>query len=340
MRFPSLAIVGGESLLGKDIREVLRERALDKNVHLIGADAEETGKITEEGDEPVVITAMDETNLAVADAVILAGSASASLKAWDLIGSGTRKGNPNPPAVIDVTRALEEIPSARLRAPQVERGLIDPAGLPAVVAHPAAIALTTFFGQLEPRFRVKRSVVEVFEPASELGKNGIEELHQQSIKLFSFQTLPKSVFDAQLAYAMLPCFGLEAPQSLVQIEMTLERHLASLFHLREAATPMPSLRLIQAPAFHGYSISAWVEFEDDTTAGDLLAAMAADGIEIRSSAEEPVSNVNAAGQYGISVGDIRADRNHPRAFWFWIAADNLRLSAENAVKLVLQLCAD
>jgi aspartate-semialdehyde dehydrogenase len=54
-----------------------------------------------------------------------------------------------------------------------------------------------------------------------------------------------------------------------------------------------------------------------------------DGFDVRT--DEPPTNVGVAGQNGLSVGAIFEDRNHPRAVWMWMAADNLRLAAENAV---------
>ena len=101
--------------------------------------------------------------------------------------------------------------------------------------------------------------------------------------------------------------------------------------------PLPSLRLIQAPVFHGYSSSVWVSFESSPTVADLELALATAGIEVRSADEEPPNNVGAAGQSGLTVGDIRKDRNNPRAFWFWLVADNLRLFAETGVA-VLKEC--
>jgi aspartate-semialdehyde dehydrogenase len=47
--------------------------------------------------------------------------------------------------------------------------------------------------------------------------------------------------------------------------------------------------------------------------------------------------VGQAGQNGISIGAIAPDRNQPEACWFWLAADNLRLAAENAVMVARQL---
>ena len=92
---------------------------------------------------------------------------------------------------------------------------------------------------------------------------------------------------------------------------------------------MPSLRVIQAPVFHGHTMSAWVEFDENPGAETLSKSLAESGLDVRS--EEPPNNVGMAGQSGLSVGAIAVDHNQPRACWFWLASDNLRLSAENAI---------
>ena len=111
-----------------------------------------------------------------------------------------------------------------------------------------------------------------------------------------------------------------------------ERHLAAL--LSECGeVPMPSIRLIQAPVFHGYSFSVWAEFDKNPGSAALLNFLACEQIEVRTEDEEPPTNVGAAGQSGITVGVVETDRRHPRCAWFWIVADNNRTSAENAVCL-------
>ena len=94
---------------------------------------------------------------------------------------------------------------------------------------------------------------------------------------------------------------------------------------------MPSLRLIQAPVFHGYSFSAWVEFENNPGIEALESGLVSGPIEVRGAEFEPPTNVGQAGQSGIAIGAIAPDRNNPEAAWFWGVADNLRLAAENAV---------
>jgi aspartate-semialdehyde dehydrogenase len=321
MQSPSVGIVGSESLLGREVREVLRQSPLEPQFQLIGADDEEAGKLTDEGEEPAIVTPLDERNLASADLVLLAGSVESSRKAWSLLS----KHRDMP--VIDLTRALEDADSARVVAPAAGRSP-DPGVSPVIVAHPAAIALAVFFRGLAAKYELRRAIVEIFEPASERAQAGVEELHQQTKKLFAFQTLPKDVFDTQLAYAMLARFGLESPHNLEQIEGVIERHLASL--LSDTNVPMPSLRLVQAPVFHGYSISAHVEFASNPDPAEIDLALHGDWIETISADEDAPSNVTSAGQTGIRVGDIRVDRNNPRACWFWITADNFRILADSA----------
>ena len=122
-------------------------------------------------------------------------------------------------------------------------------------------------------------------------------------------------------------------------ELRIEHHLATLLDLpgEGSGAPMPSLRLVQAPVFHGYSFSAWVEFDGNPGVEALESSLASASIEVRGSEFEPPTNVGQAGQGGIAVGAIASDRNNPQACWFWLVADNLRLTAENAVALARQL---
>ena len=208
-----------------------------------------------------------------------------------------------------------------------------------VIAHPAAIALALFLRRLHAHDPILRSVVEIFAPASEHDMRGVKELQQQTISLLSFQSLPRAVFDAQLSFNMLPRYGEEAPASLEDTELRIERHLATLLALpgEGSGAPLPSLRLIQAPVFHGYSISAWVEFDGNPGIEALEASLAVGPIEVRTGEFEPPTNVGQAGQGGIAVGAVSVDRNNPEACWFWLVADNLRLAAENAAEVARQL---
>jgi aspartate-semialdehyde dehydrogenase len=328
---PVITIVGGESLIGRELRDVIQEQQLPVNIQLVAVD-EQSVTLTEQEGEPAVITPLDEQNLLASHATILAGSADSSRKALALIAKSAAH-----PKIIDMTYVAEDEPSARLRAPLVEvPGQPAPAGSIHVVAHPAAVALAIFLQRLDESFRIRRSLAHMFEPASERGHRGLDELRRQTVGLLAFQKLPKSVYDAQLAFNLLAAYGDDAPEPLHQIELRIERHLASLLS-GLGGLAMPSIRLIQAPVFHGYSISVYVEFDSRPDMRALTAALASDLVDVRDADLEPPNNAGAAGQSGIAVGSIAPDRNHPSAFWFWLVADNFRLMAENGVAVVRSL---
>ena len=151
----------------------------------------------------------------------LAGSEASSRRALKL--------NPaDGPVLIDLTGALEEQPHARLRAPSAEptRSLPEP-GLIPVIAHPAAIACAMLLAELARLGNVRRSIIHVFEPASERGKKGLDELRQQTVGVLTFQKLK---MDVRRAARLQPAGALweEALEPLEGVEERILRHVASL----------------------------------------------------------------------------------------------------------------
>lgn len=326
----AIAVVGSETLIGREIREVLRERKLPVALRLIGAE-QDTATLSEEGGEAVVIQPFEEEALRGVRVVFLAGSRASSRQALEFL-----KRNPGP-EIVDLTYAAEEEPTARLRAPLLEGAAPEAApGTIHVVAHPAAVTVALLLSRLAGWGRIVRSVVHVFEPASERGQRGVDELEKQTVNLLSFRELPRKVYDAQVGFTMLARYGSEAPESLESVELRIERHVATLLAGR---IPLPSLRVVQAPVFHGYTLSLWVETEQHAEADQIARALSSDVVDVRHGDLEPPTNVGVAGQSGIAVGAIAADRNNPRACWLWAAADNLRLPADNAVSVAAPLLA-
>ena len=333
----TIALIGSDSLLGREIRDIVATSDTGIKLRLVADTEEVAGALTRVGDEPEVVGGLTAETLADARAIFLAGSEVSSHKALALL-----EHDPGV-TIIDMTGAAEERPEARLRAPQVEsadnmdEGEFDSAVQ--VIAHPAAIALALFLRRLHSLDPVRASVIQIFAPASEHGAAGVEELQGQTVSLLSFKKLPHDIFDAQLSFSMLARYGDDAKVSLDETELRIERHLASLLALpgEGEGAPMPSLRLVQAPVFHGYSFGAWVEFESNPGVQTLESSLGTSLIDVRGAEFEAPTNVGQAGQSGIAVGAIAADRNQPEACWFWLAADNLKLTAENGVAVARQL---
>ncbi len=331
---PVLTVVGAESLLGRELVDVLSTSKFPAEIKMVsGVEPEEAASaiLTEREGEPVFLTMIQAGEFVGARAILLAGTPWSSSKVAEVTSS-----QPKPPVLIDLTGALEENPAARLRAPMAEDSRPTSSAPIYVIAHPGAIVLAVFLKQLAKIAPIRRVVAQVFEPVSERGKRGLDELQQQTVGLLSFQKLKKEVFDTQVSFNMLPAFGDDAVRSLEDVESNVERHLATLLS-SQPTLPLPSLRIAHAPVFHGYSLSLWVEFENRPTVEQISTGLVTPHIEVRTKDEEAPSNVAAAGQSGITVGSIAPDRNDPRASWFWIVADNLRISADNAVEVAREV---
>ncbi len=325
---PLVAVVGGDTLLGKEIRELLGDSKQRPRVQLLSAAADGSSIVARgEDEDALVMPPMNAENLEGVRVAFLASTPSASRRAAKL-------NPPGGPALIDLTGALEEQPQARLRAPSAEPRTAVPSAPIHVIAHPGAIAVAEFLSKLVKISPVRRSLIHVFEPASERGQRGLDELQQQSVALLNFQKLKTDVFDAQLAFNVLARYGEEALEPLEGIEQRMERHLASLL-AAWPGIPMPSVRMIQAPAFHGHSFSVWAEFEHNPGADAAARSLASQGIDVRP--DDPPNNAGIAGQSGLSAGAISVDRNNSHACWFWLVADNLRLAAENAVAVAQEM---
>ena len=326
-----LALVGSETLLGKELEDVLKGRAPQSTLLTFAANGE--GNFAEAEGEAVYVEPLDAKTMREVQAVLLAGSSQGAQKAYDLA-----KAAGGTPVLIDCSGYLEHLPEARILAPllrdtDLRRGWLI------TVAHPAASSLALILKRLSKFRGVKQMVVNIFEPASEYGKKGISELHQQTTNLLAFKPLTKELFDAQLSFNLLAQYGEEAPVKLSATESRIERHLATILATEQSALaiPMPSIRLIAAPVFHGYSMSVWAEFDTSVTAQEVGEALACSQIEVRAQDEEPPDNVGAASQSGLIAGDIRVDRNNARAVWFWVVGDNIRLVADETADLTVSI---
>jgi aspartate-semialdehyde dehydrogenase len=95
------------------------------------------------------------------------------------------------------------------------------------------------------------------------------------------------------------------------------------------------VQLIHAPVFHGYGISLGIELEQPASLEELEAALTGEHVDVVLGDADAPSNLSTAGEEDIMVR-IRGEEGGQR-FWIWAAADNLKLSALNAVACALEL---
>lgn len=318
-----VAIVGASTLLGREIKAVLKDRDFPISKILLMDQDEDLGRLTEFDGEPVVSLAIEPESFNHVDLVFFAGGAGLVQAYAPLAAS-------NHFLLIDLTASFEADRRAPLFFQAAHPAAMREFPLQGLVCtpHPAALALASVLNPIHHQRPFRHCVVNILEPASERGSRGVEELERQTLNIFSFQPLPQKVFDRQLAFNLLSRLGAGAQQRLLDVEKIIGSQLEVMLN---PGCPMPAITLIQAPTFYSHAFSIFIEMESPLTAGELEGLLASEQLEMIAGVDEPPSPVQVTGNNKVQIGGIKQDLRNPKGFWAWAVCDNLRLAALNAV---------
>jgi aspartate-semialdehyde dehydrogenase len=328
-----IAISGASSLLGRELKEAISESPLAGATFVLLDDEGAQGQLDQVGDEITFVQSIGVDAFERMDFTFFAGSEALTRKHWR---EALRAGS----TVLDLSGALDQETGVLVRAPWLgsasgSADLFTPAVVP---AHPAALALGLMLERLQQSVPVGFAAATVLEPASAFGRAAMDELHQQTVNLLSFQTLPRATFDAQAAYNLLTGLGEGATISLGGEEARIRRHYEAL---GEGRWPALALQVILAPVFHGHSFSIAIELERPVEFSAIEEALGGEHLDLVLEDTDSPSNLAATGQNDVLVR-LRPEKhgrnpNVVSRFWIWAASDNLRLHAQNAVECALDL---
>ncbi len=242
-----IAIAGASSLLAKELKECLTESPLAAANFVLLDEQDAQGQLEQVGDEVTVVQPIAESSFEGVDFTFFAGSEEMTRKFWrNALAAGS--------TVLDLSGALDQEPGVLVRAPWLGDAVRLPDLLTKAVvpANAAAVALALLMDRLNEVAEIRIAAATVLQPASEYGKEGLDELHQQTVSLLSFQNMPRTIFDTQVAYNSMASFGESAVANLAKAEGRIRRHYATL-----AGDRLPELRLqlLHAPVFHGHTFS-------------------------------------------------------------------------------------
>jgi len=327
-----IAIVGASTLLGQEVREALSESALAAaTLRLLDAE-QARGQMEQVGDEISLVEVIAADSFEQVDFSFFCGTEELTRRWWK---EALRAGS----TVLDLTGALDQEPGVLVRTPwmgvELSADLLTPAIVP---AHPAALTLAMLLERLGEAAPVRLAAATVLQPASENGRAAMDELHQQTVNLLSFQGIPRDTFDAQAAFNLMTGVGEAAKISLSTVEAHIRHQVTQLLGHRAPALMM---QLVQAPVFHGYTISLAVELERAVDLTVLDEVLNGDRMDLVLEDTDSPSNLAVTGQNDILVR-LRPERdgrnpNQARRLWLWVATDNLRMAAQNAIDCATDL---
>jgi aspartate-semialdehyde dehydrogenase len=324
-----IVIAGASSLLGAELKLLLEEskfagwdfRLLDEEIA--------AGTLTEAGGEPAVIQPVEEGSFEKARFIFLTGSTDFTLANFEM---AHRSGA----TVIDLSGHSISFANTVVWYPGREnRDQQILSSKPKLLAVPSAaaegIARLTYATE---QFGLQHMAVTVLQSVSATGKRGIEELETQTKQLLTFQPPGKEIFDVQVAFNSLDRFGPARQADSQGARLNLRNEVSACLRGKSV---LPAVDLLHVPVFYGVTFSACAQLSGGADKKSIAEACKQSGFAIMDEWGIGPSNMSAAGETVVQLSKPHSDFLQLGSWWFWGAADNIRLPAANAVKLAEKL---
>ncbi len=313
----SVALVEPTTLLGRDLRAVLKERHFPAaNVHLFHQAPDGGGILTGDDDEAAFVAALTPDALETSAVAFFCGRAADTERFL-----AARKDSC---LAIDLAGARNAGP---LAVPSAEggRGAL-PAGNVLILPHPVAFVLAEAIAAVDAIAPVADATAAIDRPVSELGKPALDELFAQAVALASFRPVPKEHLGTQSA------FNAFVPPDTDAFERRVAEDVAALL-----GRPFPlGVLSVRAGVFHGHLLRLDLRLASDAPPGTAVL----DAFRGKQSAFDVVDPENLSGPVESASRDetlvLRADASGRRVRLV-LAADHMRRAgAILAVRLAEQ----
>ena len=323
-----VAVIGATGAVGKEMICLLDERRFPVAELRPLASARSLGSSVRYcGQElPVLLLGPDSVE-GVDLALFSAGAAVSREYAPRFVASGA--------VVVDNTSAFRTDPEVPLVVPEVNPEEL--AGHHGLISNPncSTIQLLVVLAPLHRHARIRRAVVATYQAASGAGRQGMQELSEQSIQLLSGRGhAPPRVHARRLAFNCVPQIDIFLDDGSTREEWKMVEETARILKAPELGL---SVTCVRVPVFCGHCEVVHLELEEALSPQEAREILqSSPGVVVM---DDPVDGVypttiDAVGADPCFVGRIRSDPTVPNGLKLWIVADNLRKGAAlNAVQI-------
>jgi aspartate-semialdehyde dehydrogenase len=318
---PRVAVVGAPTVDGSHLRDALAERGVrGDRVDLYGVTGGEV-VLSEYAGEARMVQEPDVCEVAGHDLIFLCEPCEAVAEL-----ARTAKSS----VIIDLHACLPSDVRPQRVPLAIEPGLARGDG-PFAVPHPLALVLADVLHPLERRFGLTDALAVVLRPASDFGREGVEELREQTVNLLNFAEVPVETFGRQLAFNIVPNGPLGEGQR--QLETRIESEVSGLLGGDDRRF---AVRLLTVPVFHGHGIQLRFRLVQPATLEDVRAALGEPGLLGAALDDKASTPLDLTGEVRTSLSDLSEDGLG--GFWLWAVAGGAgSRSAQQAVRLAAAL---
>ena len=323
-----VAVVGATGNVGREMLNILEEVnfPVDK-IHAI-ASRKSIGVEVSFGDKIIKCEDVEQFDFAKVDLVLMSVSGTFSKQWAPKIGAAG-------PIVIDNSSAWRMDPDVPLVVPEVNPDDVEWADRRNIIANPncSTAQLVVALKPLHDAARIKRVVVSSYQSVSGAGKEGMDELFDQTKNVFVLGATPPNKFPKQIAFNVIPFIGAFQDDGYTDEEQKMWRETHKILDPDIALT----VTCVRVPVMVGHSEAVNIEFHeplDEDDAREILRNAPGLIVIDRRDSTGYMTPKEAQGEFPVFVSRIRNDPTVENGLNLWVVADNLRKGAAlNAVQI-------
>ena len=326
-----LAIVGASGAVGRVFLELLDEMYPgNKNLFLV-ASKRSAGNSINCGKQEFIIEDIENFDFSKVDiAFFSAGAETAKKYAPIAVSQGC--------TVIDNSSQFRTDVEKLLIVPEVNSQDLKNFKSPGIISNPncSTAQLVVALKPIDELFQIERVDVASYQSVSGTGKEGIDELIEQTKNFLDNKKISRKVYGAQIAFNVIPAGDiLENNYTNEEIKMSFETNKILSKDIKLSAS------CVRVPVLYGHSLAVHVETKKEIEL-DLLVSQIKNqkGLDYFDPKDFISPNVvdHAEGKNPVSVGRLRLDLWNSNRVNFWVVADNLRKGAAlNSLQILDEL---
>ncbi len=325
-----VVVAGATGNVGREMLNILAERRFPVDEIAALASRRSLGTEVSFGDRTLKTRDLDAFDFAGWDIALFAIGSDATKKYAPIAAKAGC-------VVIDNSSLYRYDPDVPLVVPEVNPEAVEGYAKKNIIANPncSTAQMVVALKPLHDRARIRRVVVSTYQSVSGAGKEGIDELWDQTKAVYNpTDEVPPKKFQKQIAFNVIPHIDVFMDDGSTKEEWKM---VAETKKIVDPAIKVTAT-CVRVPVFVGHSEAINIEFEeflDEDEARDILREAPGVMVIDKREAGGYVTPVECVGDYATFVSRIRQDPTIENGLNLWCVSDNLRKGAAlNAVQIV------
>ena len=330
----NVAILGATGAVGHEIITILEERNFPiENIYAL-ASKRSVGKEVSFGNKVLKVENVENFDFSSVDIAIFSAGSDVSEKWAPIAGD---KGC----IVIDNTSHFRMDPDVPLIIPEVNPEALEGYRNKNIIANPncSTIQMLVPLKPLHDLAIIKRIVVSTYQSVSGAGKSAMDELWDQTRKMFfnETETQESKNFNKRIAFNVIPQIDKFLDDGSTKEELKMVNETKKILD----STIEVSATCVRVPVFIGHAESVNIEFENNISIDEIRDILGdTDGVSLVDNIETEtyITPIECVSDFSVFVSRLRLDHTVPSGINMWVVSDNLRKGAAlNSVQIAEEL---